>query len=73
MCGIVALVSRTAPLLPDALERAVRSLRHRGPDAAQCWQADDRRAGLGHARLSIIDRPPAPSRSLTKTALSGSW
>src|SRR5262249_30080414 len=30
-------------------------LAHRGPDGQQTWLSDDRRVGLGHARLSIID------------------
>ena len=34
---------------------ATRCLRHRGPDAQHVWVSPDRRAGLGHARLSIID------------------
>jgi asparagine synthase (glutamine-hydrolysing) len=55
MCGIVALISREPPLAEPALERAVLSLRHRGPDAQRWWLAPHGRAGLGHARLSIID------------------
>src|SRR5262249_48351317 len=55
MCGIVALHSAREPIRVDALERATRRLTHRGPDGQQTWLADDRRVGLGHARLSIID------------------
>ena len=55
MCGIIAIVAREAPLPPDALERATRSLRHRGPDGVGYYVRVDRRVGLGHARLSIID------------------
>jgi asparagine synthase (glutamine-hydrolysing) len=39
----------------DSLERATSRLAHRGPDGQRTWLADDRRVGLGHARLSIID------------------
>src|SRR5262245_10447625 len=55
MCGIVAAVSRRGSVDPDALNRATRRLHHRGPDAQHVWVDPRRRAGLGHARLSIID------------------
>ena len=55
MCGIVAIFSRQAPVAADVLERATKSLRHRGPDGQRYWIASDGRVGLGHARLSIID------------------
>src|SRR5262245_58186203 len=55
MCGIVAIYSAREPIRADALERATRRLAHRGPDGQRTWLSDDRRVGLGHARLSIID------------------
>jgi asparagine synthase (glutamine-hydrolysing) len=55
MCGIVGLFSRREPVSPVSLERATRSLYHRGPDGQRQWISPDRRIGLGHARLSIID------------------
>jgi len=55
MCGIVATVSRRGDVSEDALHRATRRLHHRGPDAQRTWVDPRRRAGLGHARLSIID------------------
>jgi asparagine synthase (glutamine-hydrolysing) len=55
MCGIVGVFSRSAPIAPETLERATKSLYHRGPDGQQWWMSPDRRVGLGHARLSIID------------------
>lgn len=55
MCGIVASVSRRGGVSADSLLRATRRLRHRGPDAQHVWTAAHGRAGLGHARLSIID------------------
>jgi asparagine synthase (glutamine-hydrolysing) len=55
MCGIVACVSRQGNIDRDGLARAVGTLRHRGPDAQRVWVSPQRRAGLGHARLSIID------------------
>ena len=55
MCGIVAIVSRNDPLRPGRLEQATQSLSHRGPDGSQASYSLSRIAGLGHARLSIID------------------
>jgi asparagine synthase (glutamine-hydrolysing) len=55
MCGIVAILSQDRPVSADALERAVRTLHHRGPDGRRTWIAPHKRAALGHARLSIID------------------
>ena len=53
MCGFVA------GLLHDGIEagridRALETLRHRGPDAVGRWTAPDGRWFLGHTRLSII-------------------
>jgi asparagine synthase (glutamine-hydrolysing) len=49
------MYSAQGPVPADALERATRRLAHRGPDGQRTWLSDDRRVGLGHARLSIID------------------
>jgi asparagine synthase (glutamine-hydrolysing) len=60
MCGIGGfLLSRPAPPveLEARLARMVATLRHRGPDDEGVWT--DGRAGLAHARLSIIDLSPA--------------
>jgi asparagine synthase (glutamine-hydrolysing) len=55
MCGIVAAVSRRGGVSTQALDRSARRLQHRGPDAQRVWVDPCGRAGLGHARLSIID------------------
>jgi len=55
MCGIVAIFSLREPVADTMLERATGSLSHRGPDGQRHWISPDRRVGLGHARLSIID------------------
>src|SRR5262249_33339061 len=55
MCGIVGIFSRSAPIAEERLRIATRSLFHRGPDGQRHWMSPDRRVGLGHARLSIID------------------
>ncbi len=55
MCGIFGMISRQAPISTDALQAAVRSLQHRGPDAQTHWINPSRSVGLGHTRLSIMD------------------
>jgi asparagine synthase (glutamine-hydrolysing) len=55
MCGIVASVSRRGGVSRERIVSATRRLRHRGPDAQRTWVSGDGRAGLGHARLSVID------------------
>jgi asparagine synthase (glutamine-hydrolysing) len=55
MCGIAAFFSRSKPGSLQTLRRATSTLHHRGPDDQGFWISPDRRVGLGHARLSIID------------------
>lgn len=55
MCGIVAIYSRRNPVSATTVERATKSLYHRGPDGQRQWISPDRKVALGHARLSIID------------------
>src|ERR1700730_11028104 len=71
MCGINAIYAfhPSAPAV-DVVEltRTRDAMRLRGPDAAGEWVSDDRRVGLGHRRLSIIDvseRAIQPMRNLT--------
>lgn len=56
MCGIAGIVSLRDGSPPpglDELRAMTGALRHRGPDEFGIYR--DARAGLGHARLSIID------------------
>ena len=55
MCGIVAIFSPRQAISQDALQAATKRLFHRGPDGQKFWLSSDHSAGLGHARLSIID------------------
>src|SRR5215470_5757573 len=58
MCGIYGVYSPSKRLGDDVLawaDRARDSLRHRGPDGADCRQLLEGRALLGHTRLAIID------------------
>ena len=78
MCGIVGVFSRNEPISAGRLQRATRSLYHRGPDGQRCWMSRDRRVGLGHARLSIIDlttgtQPIASEDGRSQIAVNGEF
>lgn len=54
MCGIAGIVNFRGPENQEAvLNRMLRTMDHRGPDASGLYTSDA--CGLGHARLSIID------------------
>jgi asparagine synthase (glutamine-hydrolysing) len=56
MCGIAAIVRRDESLVEaEDLRRMCSAIAHRGPDDAGFALLDDRRIGLGHVRLSIVD------------------
>ncbi|HMG86924.1 MAG TPA: asparagine synthase (glutamine-hydrolyzing) [Terracidiphilus sp.] len=78
MCGIVAVYARREPVSPAKLERATKSLYHRGPDGQRQWISRDNRVGLGHARLSIIDlstgdQPISSEDSRTHIVVNGEF
>ncbi|MEW6136842.1 MAG: asparagine synthase (glutamine-hydrolyzing) [Thermodesulfobacteriota bacterium] len=55
MCGIVGMASLRAPIDPGILAVMRDTMHHRGPDDAGEWYSSDRRLGLAHRRLAIID------------------
>jgi len=55
MCGITAVLSASGPIAEETMHRGTSALHHRGPDGRGHWLSPDRRIGLGHTRLSIID------------------
>jgi len=57
MCGIAGKVSlKNKNILPDDINKMLRSINHRGPDDEGIYV--DKNIGLGHKRLSIIDLSP---------------
>ena len=61
MCGIAGVFAyRDGSPVVDRGEllRARDAMRARGPDGAGLWVSDDRRIGLAHRRLAIIDPSP---------------
>lgn len=77
MCGIGGIFALTASSRSpsrDALLRMADALAHRGPEERGLYR--DRRAGLAHARLSIVDlahgqQPLSDPEGLTWTAFNG--
>ncbi len=53
MCGIVGVTGH--PASRQALQRAINSMHHRGPDGSGMFLDPESSVALGHARLSIID------------------
>ncbi len=58
MCGLNGIFAfHSAASFPSEAELLAtrESMHRRGPDGAGIWWSDDRRCGLGHRRLSILD------------------
>jgi asparagine synthase (glutamine-hydrolysing) len=55
MCGIAGYLSARGPISRDKLVAMRDTLAHRGPDGQGIWLSDDRRVGLAHRRLAIVD------------------
>ncbi len=56
MCGIAgAVIISGSPLRADDLVVMRDQMIHRGPDDAGIWLSNDRKIGLAHRRLTIID------------------
>jgi asparagine synthase (glutamine-hydrolysing) len=69
MCGIAGAVAPIgAEISREKLERMTRVIAHRGPDGSGLWLSDDRRIGLGHRRLSIIDLSEAGAQPMASAS-----
>jgi asparagine synthase (glutamine-hydrolysing) len=55
MCGIAGLVSGRGEVTVEMLQSMTGRIVPRGPDSSGEWIANDRRVGLGHRRLAILD------------------
>lgn len=65
MCGIAGIVSNDSSHVSEGrIKSMTRSIVHRGPDGEGCWISDDRKVGLGHRRLSIIDLSSAGNQPM---------
>lgn len=65
MCGIVGFFTSTQQQQYAAgLNKAIKALSKRGPDAQLCLQLSDK-VGFGHARLSVIDTSSVANQPMT--------
>lgn len=59
MCGIAGKISLTnKEISTHEIEMMTDAIKHRGPDDGGAYVSPDKRVGLGHRRLSIIDLSP---------------
>lgn len=59
MCGIAGKISFVSKdISPQEIETMSDAIRHRGPDDGGVYISPDKKIGLGHRRLSIIDLSP---------------
>jgi asparagine synthase (glutamine-hydrolysing) len=68
MCGIsgvLAFKSSSFEVTAEYLARMRDTMVHRGPDGAGLWISPDRRVGLAHRRLSIIDLSTAAAQPMS--------
>ena len=69
MCGINAIYAYAGgapPVDRDELIASRECMTSRGPDSADLWISSDRRTGLGHRRLSIIDVSAAGAQPMRR-------
>jgi asparagine synthase (glutamine-hydrolysing) len=77
MCGIFGIIGVKAPVSSEVLERATRSLTHRGPDDGGTVILHDSareaiEVGLGNRRLAILDLSPLGHQPMNDPA-TGNW
>ena len=75
MCGIFGIIAHHARVPDDVLERATRSLAHRGPDDSGTVilrDNDSVEIGLGNRRLAILDLSPLGHQPMSDPS-TGNW
>ena len=64
MCGISGVFDPRGAIEQSLLEKMAATTRHRGPDHTGYYVSPDRRVGLAHNRLSIIDLSEAGNQPM---------
>jgi len=72
MCGITGIFHYRCDktVNPDVLINMRDAMVHRGPDGKGTWISPNRKVGLGHRRLAIVDLQAAASQPMTNTDAS---
>ena len=66
MCGIAGIFQLDNKLVDKAeLKRMAQLLKHRGPDGEGFWVNSQKKIGLAHRRLSILDLSEAGKQPMT--------
>jgi len=65
LVGVFALDARATCIEKPLLDTMRDTMVHRGPDGAGTWISPDRRLGLAHRRLAIIDPSVAANQPMT--------
>ncbi|GAB4135648.1 MAG: asparagine synthase (glutamine-hydrolyzing) [Planctomycetaceae bacterium] len=70
MCGIAGVLSLDGQfeVTEPYLRRMCDAMPHRGPDGDGIWVADNRKVGLGHRRLAIIDLSSTADQPMSNRA-----
>lgn len=64
MCGITGIFKFQGQVEQNALRHMTDLLAHRGPDGEDYWIDEQKKIGLGHRRLSIIDLDPSANQPM---------
>lgn len=64
MCGIAGYISINNTITEQQLKQAATLLQHRGPDAEGFYFSADKKVGLAHCRLSILDLSAAANQPM---------
>ncbi|MFT3682943.1 MAG: asparagine synthase (glutamine-hydrolyzing) [Ferruginibacter sp.] len=64
MCGIAGYISLNNSIQPNQLQQAAQLIQHRGPDADGFYFSADKKTGLAHRRLSILDLSNAANQPM---------
>lgn len=65
ICGVFSYASTEGAVTEDLVASMRDTMTHRGPDGEGTYISKDRRLGLGHRRLSIVDLSPAGAQPMT--------
>jgi asparagine synthase (glutamine-hydrolysing) len=64
MCGIAGYISLNKSIAEKQLQHAASLMQHRGPDAEGFYFSEDKKLGLAHRRLSILDLSNAANQPM---------